>query len=120
MSNSSEKIVELEVVFEDRFGSKKPGLIYLGKPYKAESSWYCPIGLVGLDLILPDIGGGTSLFSLCLALKLMRTRLSAFLNRGGKVFEIRRSEDGAVVETVFDCELYFDFQSFGSDEAEES
>ncbi len=108
---SKERILELEVLFVDKFGSKTPGLIYVGKPYKDGDIWYCSLGLLGLDLVLPDIGGDTSLFSLCLALKVMRTRLSAFLKRGGNIVEVIKKNNGDVVESPFELNLYFEYQA---------
>jgi hypothetical protein len=105
MSDRLDKIVEVTVVFEDQFGGRTNGAIYLGRPYPDEGGWSCPVGLVGLDLRLPDISGINSLQALALALGLIHARLSSWFERGGKVFICR--DDGSVFEKPFSLSDYF-------------
>jgi hypothetical protein len=67
----------------------------VGAPYLAEGAMYrCPVELVGVDGRYPDIAGDGSLQALCLAIRLLATRLGHLLQAGERlVYADDRSTD---------------------------
>lgn len=63
--------------------------IEVGVPYRVNDDpdeWACPVALKPLYNNLHDAHGGNSLQSLCLALSLVFDLLSAFQEKGGKLY----------------------------------
>jgi hypothetical protein len=79
------------IAFEDfvwikRDASEVPIEIRIGIPYQvSEFEWACPAILGGVDSRYPDMRGETSLQALCLALKLVSTRLGHLLEQGERI-----------------------------------
>lgn len=64
-------------------------------PY-ADGDWtfFCPVELAGVDGRYPDIGGSGSMQALCLAIRLLSTRLGHLLAKGERlVYAADRSID---------------------------
>jgi hypothetical protein len=58
----------------------------VGSPYQSDGREYrCPVETIGLDGRYPDIGGESSLQSLCLAIRLLSARLDDVLAKGGRL-----------------------------------
>ena len=81
-------------VIEQNFNARTPkgdktGIgVVIGTPYLgADGIWACPVPTPGLDGEYPDIRGDDALQALCLALSLVRQRLTHFLENGGRLFE---------------------------------
>src|SRR5262249_53593767 len=74
-------------------GQKRRVRARIGKPYRASSrEWACPAEIRGLDRRHPDMRGADSLQALCLATSLLRARFEAFIEDGGRVFDV---DDGS-------------------------
>ena len=109
MSEFNEHIAEVEVVFEDSQGVRKPGLLYIGRPHLHQpGEWRCPVGIFPLYERLPDVAGADSLHALSSALRLMKSRLKSFYRRGGKI-HARNDRRGHDEEQPFSFGSYFDF-----------
>jgi hypothetical protein len=60
--------------------------VRLGKPYKKDAeSWACPLSVDPIYPRIPDIVGGTSFQSLCLAARLALYFLNGFKEDGGQL-----------------------------------
>jgi uncharacterized protein DUF6968 len=67
-------------------GEHNQVIVEIGRPYKAEGEWACPVAMRGLHNSLPDVRGEDSLQALCLAASLVRMLLTGFVEDGGKIF----------------------------------
>jgi hypothetical protein len=100
-----EPIAKVELVWIRKDASEVLVIAQLGLPYQVnELSWACPSELKGIDSQYPDIQGGSSMQAICLAIRLIKTRLGHLLDDGEIIYEIAdRSEklDRAYLETIF-------------------
>lgn len=72
-----------EILWLRRDGSEVLIKVVLGAPCQVgEDEWACPAWLQGVDSRYPDIRGETSLQALCLAVRLISTRLWHLLESG--------------------------------------
>jgi hypothetical protein len=64
----------------------------------------CPVETIGLDGRYPDIGGESSLQALCLAIRLLSTRLDDLLKKGGPLVlpgDLSSGWNGESLKNVF-------------------
>ena len=80
ISPSAAFSTELLMIRSD--GSETHLTICIGFPYKQGQLWLCPCQIDGLEPQYPDMAGDTSIQALCLALKIVRTRLLSVINAG--------------------------------------
>ena len=79
-----EKIIETSLDCVDQTGQRSRLVVELGRPYRAlEGEWACPVAIHGLHDRLQDVRGEDSLQALCLAVSLIRSLLSSYLEDGG-------------------------------------
>ncbi|MBX9670290.1 MAG: hypothetical protein K2X93_22005 [Candidatus Obscuribacterales bacterium] len=78
-------IVEVKVLLDHKDKGSYPGRIFIKKPYEKNGHWLCPVGVDGLGA-LPEIGGGTAIQSLCLAISALEFRLKLYIEREGKIY----------------------------------
>jgi hypothetical protein len=91
--NFGEDVVLTEFDLQPSDGPTRRVAVRVGKPYEVSAhEWACPVELCGHDSRYPDIRGGNALQALCLAISLVRSRLEAFIEKGGKVLNV---EDGS-------------------------
>ena len=57
--------------------------IRIGKPYRNDFDWACPVEVEGLDTNIPDVNGADSLQALTLAVWTARNCLERFMQQGG-------------------------------------
>jgi hypothetical protein len=68
-------------------GTRVPVTAIIGRPYMVErGEGRCPASLSGIDPQYPDICGEGTLQALCLALRLVHTRLEHQLEKGNLLF----------------------------------
>jgi hypothetical protein len=83
----AELIVEENLIAVRRAGERVEVRAGIGRPYPAGSDeWACPVSLAGLHDGLHDVHGESSLQSMCLALRLLRTLLTSFVEDGGRLY----------------------------------
>ena len=67
-------------------GDHREVVVEIGRPYQAaEGEWACPVKIRGLYDHLCDIHGQDSLQALCLAVSLVRSLLTGYVEGGGRV-----------------------------------
>lgn len=86
-------------------GSEVAVTAKVGKPYLEEATfWRCPAALDGIDGQYPDICGEGSMQPLGLALRLIRTRLLAIIEEGGRLYypeDRSMAVDAETINVVF-------------------
>ena len=83
----TELIVEEHLIAVRLSGERVEVRAGIGRPYPAGADeWACPVSLAGLRDGLHDVHGGSSLQSMCLALSLLRTLLTSFVEDGGRLY----------------------------------
>lgn len=85
-------------------GSETRLVARLGLPYLSDEDIYrCPVELTGLDGRYSDMAGMSSMQALCLASKLLMTRLTHLLETGERLvhLEDRSPWDAASLAAVF-------------------
>jgi len=79
-----------ELVWIKADGSETEVVARVGAPYPdGDGAFFCPVELSGVDGRYPDIGGSGSLQSLCLAVRLLSTRLGHLLEDGERIVRPR-------------------------------
>jgi hypothetical protein len=71
--------------------------VEIGVPYPwhgSDDEWACPVKIDPLYPNLRDIHGGSSLQALCLALRLTKSLLDDFVEKGGKLIYGSVADDG--------------------------
>jgi hypothetical protein len=82
-----ETIAHKMILWRKRGGKEVIIQIIVGKPYRvSDDEWKCPVQMDSVDGRYADISGCDSLQSICLALALVRTRLSHLLEDGETLF----------------------------------
>lgn len=104
MGKIDSPIAELDLIgIEGVTGRRLRIAIRIGKPYKRDRWWRCPVSMDGMGPApnekMPEIAGEDSLQSLCLTLRLVGALLSDFVKAGGRLFHY---EDGINPETAED------------------
>ena len=66
-------------------GTETPLTIRIGFPAKHGADWACSCEIAGLESQYPDIYGANSIQALCLALRLVRSRLCSVIGKGDVV-----------------------------------
>jgi hypothetical protein len=75
-----------ELVWIKADGSETEVSARVGAPYPdGDGAFFCPVELSGVDGRYPDIGGSGSLQALCLAIRLLSTRLGHLLGDGERI-----------------------------------
>ena len=88
MKTDAPPIAMAELVRVCANGDRVPIVVEIGQPYQtSEGSWRTPVALHGLDGRSPDIYGDDSLQSLCLAVRLVRQRLSSIIEDGDRLLD---------------------------------
>jgi len=86
-------------------GSEESVTARVGIPYAdRDGTYFCPVELQGIDGRYPDIGGSGSMQALCLATRLLATRLGHLLEKGERfVYPTDRARDltAASLNTLF-------------------
>ena len=86
-------------------GSEESVTARVGIPYADQNgTYFCPVELQGIDGRYPDIGGSGSMQALCLATRLLATRLGHLLEMGERlVYATERTQDltAASLDTLF-------------------
>lgn len=88
-------IASIELIWLRADGCEVTITARVGTPYQFDGNQYrCPVEVVGFDGRYPDIAGEGSLQALCLAIRLLSTRLEYLLKEGGRlVYPDDRSTD---------------------------
>ena len=75
--------------------------LMVGKPYPDRSDWACPVAMIGLHGVFPDMRGVDSWQALTIAMQLIGRLLTYFVEDGGRLFW---EESGAelTVEELFE------------------
>ena len=85
-----QKIAASELLLAERLGEARFQVhVLIGLPQKIgedPEEWATPVGLSPLYNKLHDAHGGSSVQSLCLAIRLIYMLLQDFLDKGGKLF----------------------------------
>jgi hypothetical protein len=97
--NQSE-MVSHELNGVDPDGRSIKVVLQVGVPYQVdEHTWVCELGMSGLRKHHPNIVGGSAFQSLCLAFRILRITIEAFIERGGALYETEGER--------FDPSVYF-------------
>jgi len=83
ISQSAAFVSELLLIRSD--GSETLLTIRIGFPLKRGQGWVCPCEIDGLEPQYVDIHGEDSIQAICLALKVVRSRLSSVINAGNTI-----------------------------------
>lgn len=98
-------IASEELVWIRKDGSEVSVIAQIGVPYEIEDfGWACPAELTGVDPQYPDIHGVSSMQAICLAIRLIKTRLGHLLDDNETIYDIDdRTEkwDRARLDVVF-------------------
>jgi hypothetical protein len=82
-------IAREELVWVRRDGSEVSVTALTGAPYKIDGiGWACPTELSGVDSQYPDMRGGSSMQAICLAIRLIKTRLGHLLDDNETIYDI--------------------------------
>jgi hypothetical protein len=82
---ASDTIVETIVDCVSPTGERHSVTVEIGRPYKTDGPWACPVTIRGLYDRLPDVCGEDSLQALCLAASLVRSLLTGVIENGGRL-----------------------------------
>jgi hypothetical protein len=100
MKTDAPAIAKREMFLIRKSGERVPLIVEIGAPRQHTGGfWHTPVALHGVDGRLSDICGEDSLQSLCLAVELVRRRISSLVGSGQRVVD----EDGG----DFPFEAYF-------------
>ena len=106
MQKPNDIVAEMEVIFEFR-GLRKPGSIWIGKPYlRSPGDWRCASGFDGIDEYWPHVAGGNAFHSLCLSFLCLQFQIKQLLNKEWKIY-ITRDQHGNPKEIPFDYNVFF-------------
>jgi hypothetical protein len=98
-------IAKVELVWIRKDANEVSVIAQIGSPYRIDDlSWACPSELRGVDSQYPDMQGGSSMQAICLAIRLIKTRLGHLLDDGESIYNIAdRTEklDRAYLDIVF-------------------
>lgn len=79
-------IAETSLICERPSGERLSVVAKVGRPYLGQDGlWVCPVSLSDLYSNLADIKSDDSFQSLCLAIHLIRSLLTSFTRKGGRV-----------------------------------
>src|SRR5437016_2723987 len=88
MKSNAPAIAKTEVIRVRKSGERISTSVEIGQPHQTpDGVWRTPVALHGLDGRLPDICGEDSLQSLCLAIKIVRSRLVAVVESGDRLVD---------------------------------
>lgn len=77
--------------------------LMVGKPYQiSQTEWACPVAMIGLHGVFPDMRGVDSWQALMVSLKLIGDLLTYFVEDGGKLYS-EKDGDKLTVEELFDA-----------------
>lgn len=100
-----ELIAERTVFATDKDGREFDIRLMIGKPYqKAESlhgDWACPVAMIGLHGVFPDMLGVDSWQTLQHARNLIERLLQYFIEEGGKLYASKDEQEELTVNEVF-------------------
>lgn len=75
--------------------------LMVGKPYQvSHAEWACPVAMMGLHGVFPDMRGVDSWQALTIAQQLIRGLLTGFVEDGGKLFAEKDGEE-LTVDNLF-------------------
>lgn len=98
---SSKYIAHRKFISVSKEGTRKTVTVAIGLPYECgHEEWACPVGLEGLYQNLMDAHGADSFQALMLALKLTRSLLQSFIDKGGNLLD-EYEEEKVDLEKVF-------------------
>jgi hypothetical protein len=81
-------IASSELLWLKADGSEVTVIARVGTPYQPDGNEHrCPVEIVGFDDRYPDIAGENSLQALCLAVRLLATRIEDLLKEGGRLVD---------------------------------
>lgn len=78
--------------------------VLVGKPYETDSKygdWACPVALLGLHGVFPDMHGVDSWQSLQIAQNLVRGLLTYFVEDGGKLYWDKKDREEITIDELF-------------------
>jgi hypothetical protein len=82
-------------------GERVEVVVAIGHPYPtSEGDWACPVEIDGLHGDLAEIHGIDSLQVICLAIRVVRERLEAFVAEGGRILH-PTTEENVALESYF-------------------
>ena len=82
-------IVNEQLVWIHNDGSEVSVTAQIGMPYKIDGiGWACPAKLDGVDPQYPDICGISSMQAICLAIRLIKTRLGHLLDDNETIYDV--------------------------------
>jgi hypothetical protein len=93
----------MEIIAKETFiGRRSEGesfeiCVEIGVPYPwhgGDDEWACPVKINPLHPNLRDVHGSSSLQALCLALRLTKSLLDDFVEKGGKLIYVSVIDDG--------------------------
>jgi hypothetical protein len=95
----TEPIAERTLFAVDKDGHALELHLLIGKPYALDSQdWACPVALIGLHGVFPDMRGVDSWQALMQARNLLKNLLSYFVEDGGKLYWENGGEEMTVDE----------------------
>jgi len=98
-------VAKLELVMSGVNDLGVPVIAQIGFPYKIdEHSWACPAELKGVDPQYPDIQGASSMQAICLAIRLIKSRLGDLIDDGESIYqpdELVEKLDRAYLDIIF-------------------
>lgn len=98
-------VATINLLWVRKDGSEVSVIGQIGEPYQLdELSWACPAELKGVDPQYPDIQGGSAMQAVCLAIRLIKTRLGHLLDDDECIYEVENLTeklDKAYLDIVF-------------------